>query len=121
MKYDELIKHVRERTGTERAEAERITHAVVQALADRLTGDEARHMLSQLPEPLKSSITVTEHAEALTATKFVERIATELGCPPEEARARVHAVLATLEEALTPGELHDVLVQLPSGYMRLVA
>jgi len=35
MKYDELIKHVRERTGGGRAEAERTTHAVVEAFALR--------------------------------------------------------------------------------------
>jgi uncharacterized protein (DUF2267 family) len=121
MKYDEFIKRVRDRAGiADREEAEQTAFAVVQAIVDRLTGDEARDMLSQLPAPLKSSVTVTETVNRMTANEFVERIAGELGVPPEEARTRVQAVFDTLHEALTPGQFHDVLVQLPSGYLELL-
>jgi uncharacterized protein (DUF2267 family) len=89
-------------------------------LADRLTGDEAKDLLSQLPEPLKESITVTEPATRLTANEFVEIVANGLEISPEEARRRIHAVFTTLRDAITPGELHDVLVQLPSGYIEFL-
>jgi uncharacterized protein (DUF2267 family) len=32
----------------------------------------------------------------------------------------VRAVFDVLQEAVTPGEFHDVLVQLPSGFAELV-
>jgi uncharacterized protein (DUF2267 family) len=34
---------------------------------------------------------------------------------------RIRAVFSVLKEAVTPGELHDVIVQLPSGYFEILA
>ena len=104
----------------QREQAERTAVAVLQALADRLTGDEADDLLAQLPEPLKRSVAVTPQPEQMTANAFVERVADELGLSPEEARERVRGVLDTIREAVTPGEFHDVLVQLPSGCAELL-
>jgi hypothetical protein len=50
------------------------------------------------------------------APALIERVAQELEITPEEARTRARAVLETIREAVTPGELHDILVQLPSGF-----
>jgi uncharacterized protein (DUF2267 family) len=121
MKYDEFMGAVKKRIGAEdRVEAERTALAVLQALSDRLTGDEAEDLLSQLPARLKESIIVTEPATRLTPNEFVELIANALEITPEEARRRVAGVFSVLREAVTPGELHDVLVQLPSGYFELL-
>jgi uncharacterized protein (DUF2267 family) len=53
--------------------------------------------------------------------EFVDRIARELQLPPEEARDRVRAVFGALQEAVTPGELEDVLSQLDREYADLLA
>jgi uncharacterized protein (DUF2267 family) len=122
MKYDELVKHVRQRAGIEdREEAARTVQVVIQALADRLTGDEAEDLLAQLPEPLKSSIVVNPEPEPLTANEFVLWVAEELELPEDDAANRVRAVFEMLRDAVTPGEFHDVLVQLPSGFFELIA
>jgi uncharacterized protein (DUF2267 family) len=39
---------------------------------------------------------------------------------PDGARKLIQAVFETLREAITPGEFHDILVQLPSGYIELL-
>jgi uncharacterized protein (DUF2267 family) len=79
-------------------------------------------LLAQLPEPLKSAVTVSDKSPVkLTAREFVERVADELGIPPEDAEDRIRAVFGVLRDAVTPGEFHDVLVQLPSGYFELLA
>jgi uncharacterized protein (DUF2267 family) len=102
VKYDQMVKAVEERAGiTDRAEAERSLRVVVQALSDRLLGGEADDLLAQLPEPLKSEITVTDEADPMNPQEFVERVAGELGLPEEEARDRVRAVFGTLHEAVT--------------------
>jgi uncharacterized protein (DUF2267 family) len=85
-----------------------------------VTGDEARDLLAQLPGPLKDSVTVTEPATRLTADEFLERVASELDVSTDEARRRVQAVFTTIRDAVTPGEFHDVLVQLPSGFVELL-
>jgi uncharacterized protein (DUF2267 family) len=121
MKYDQVVKEVKDRTEIEdRAEAERTLLVVLQALADRLIGTEAEQLLAQLPEPLKSEVIVDEQPIPMTARDFVEWVASELEIKPEEAEERVRAVFDVLQEAVTPGEFHDVLVQLPSGFAELV-
>jgi uncharacterized protein (DUF2267 family) len=121
MKYDQMVKEVKDRTEIDdRAEAERTLLVVLQALADRLIGTEAEQLLAQLPEPLKSEVIVDEQPVPMTARDFVEWVASELEIKPEEAEERVRAVFDVLQEAVTPGEFHDVLVQLPSGFAELV-
>jgi uncharacterized protein (DUF2267 family) len=120
VKYDKFLREVRDRAGIDREEAERTTVTVLQVLAERLTGEEAEDLLAQLPEPLKSTIVVSEPATRMPANDFVERVASELQISPEEARERISAVFSVLRDAVTPGEFHDVLVQLESGYMELL-
>jgi uncharacterized protein (DUF2267 family) len=122
MKYHEFRKAVEERAGIDDPEeAERTAVVVLQALADRLTGGEADDLLAQLPEPLKSTIKVTEAADPMDPDEFVDRIARELQLPHADARDRVRAVFSVLREAVTPGEFEDVLSQLDREYVDLLA
>jgi uncharacterized protein (DUF2267 family) len=121
MKYDQMVKQVQERAEVDdRAEAEQTLLVTLQGLCDRLTGDECEDLLAQLPEPLKSSVIVSEAPVAMTARDFVEWVASELELTPDEAERRIRATFDVLQEAVTPGEFHDVLVQLPSGFAELV-
>jgi uncharacterized protein (DUF2267 family) len=121
MKYHEFLQAVEQATGVDdRQEAERTAVIVLQALCDRLTGEEANDLLSQLPEPLKHAVAVSPGPAKMNANEFVARIARELQISPDEARARVRGVFAVIQRAVTPGEFHDVVVQLPSGYAELV-
>ena len=52
--------------------------------------------------------------------EFVRRVAQRAHVEPEEARTGAVAVLVTVREAVTSGELHDVLSQLPQEYRELV-
>jgi uncharacterized protein (DUF2267 family) len=119
MKYDEMIGRLRKEAGLEREEAERTLLFVLQSLVDRITGEEADDLVSQLPQELKMAITITPDAEPMASTEFVTLVAGELGVDEEEARRRINAVFHVLKDAVTPGEYHDVLVQLPSGIAEL--
>jgi uncharacterized protein (DUF2267 family) len=119
MNYDQMVARLSKETGMGREEAEETLLFVLQALADRLTGDEAEDLISQLPAELKITITPTPEAEAMSSTGFVELVAGELGVDEDEARRRINAVFHVLKDAVTPGEYHDVLVQLPSGIAEL--
>jgi uncharacterized protein (DUF2267 family) len=122
VKYDKMVKAVEERAGLgDWAEAERTLRVVVQALSDRLLGGEADDLLAQLPEPLKSEITVTPHADPMNPQEFLERVARDLGLPEEEARDRVRAVFPTLHDAVTEGEWEEVVGQLDRKYSELIA
>jgi uncharacterized protein (DUF2267 family) len=90
MQYEEFMTEVARRSGiTDPEEARRAAVTVVQALRDRLTGDEAFDLLAQLPARLKKRITITRAPMPMTPEEFLERVAEELGVSPEEARNRV--------------------------------
>jgi uncharacterized protein (DUF2267 family) len=120
--FDELIRSVDERAAIgDLDEAETTALVVVQALCNRLTGDEAHDLLAQLPSRLKTAVIVSPAAQPLGADEFVQRVAEELELEPDEARTRIRAVFATLREAVTRGEFQDVLEQLDPEYADLLA
>jgi uncharacterized protein (DUF2267 family) len=122
VKYDAIVDRVAERADLpDRVEAERTAVAVLQELCDRITGDEAWDLLAQLPAQLKTALIISPSALPLSVDEFVERVARELEISPEEARPRVRAVFGTLREAVTWGELEDVLAQLDPEYADLLA
>ena len=117
MKFQEFVAKVGKRAGVpDRFEAEKTAATVLQALADRLSGKEARDLLSQLPATLKELVVVSPSAQPLSADEVVQRVANDLDVSPGEARARIRAVFATLREAVTRGEFEDVLEELDPEY-----
>ncbi len=121
MSYDEFVQAVAERASLEQAEAGRTATVVLQALCDRLTGDEAFDLLAPLPARLKTAVTITQAPTRWTPEQFVERVAEQLEIEPDEARERIRAVFATIREAVPLGEFRDVLEQLDPGYADLLA
>jgi uncharacterized protein (DUF2267 family) len=122
VRFGDLIRKVGERAGiSDRFEAERTVVIVLQALSDRLSGKEANDLLAQLPSLLREEIVVSPAPQPITLDELVERVARELAVTPEEARVRVRAVFATLREAVTVGELRDVMQELDPEYADLLA
>jgi uncharacterized protein (DUF2267 family) len=110
---------VRERLGQcDREEAKRGTAAVFRALRDRLTPDEADQVAAQLPGPLKAVWSEGEPAERtplkMDREQFYERVREDVGLiTAPEARWLTLAVFAALKGSLSPGEVEDVMAQLP--------
>jgi uncharacterized protein (DUF2267 family) len=122
MKYEEFIDRVAESAGVSKQEAEALTHAALVTLAERITGGEARDLAAQLPIPLGNPLMpAKEEAEAFSFTEFVRRTAERAGTDPQTAEIAVDAVMATLRDAVTPGEFDDVISQLPEDFKRLAA
>jgi uncharacterized protein (DUF2267 family) len=121
VQYDEFIKSVAEGAGISREDAERLTAATLQTLAERITGGEAEDLAAQLPQELKPYLTgVAEEAERFEVDTFIARVAERAGIDTDQALAHVGAVFATLREAVTAGELDDIAAQLPDGLRDLV-
>jgi uncharacterized protein (DUF2267 family) len=122
VKLQEFVERVAERARiSDRFEAEKTAVVVLQALSDRLTGKEAHDLLAQLPAMFKELVIVSQSAQPLSADEFVRRVSDDLAVSEDEARARIRAVFATLREAVTRGELEDVLAQLDPEYADLLA
>jgi uncharacterized protein (DUF2267 family) len=120
VKYDEFIARVAENVGVSTAEAEQLTFATLATLAERISGREARDLAAQLPKRLQDPLLPAyEEAEGFSFTEFVRRTAVRAGTDAAVAEVAVDAVLATLRDAVTPGEFDDVLSQLPQDFKRL--
>lgn len=57
-----------------------------------------------------------EEAEAFSYDEFVNRVAQRSGRDTEAAEAALDAVMATIRDAVTPGEFEDLLSQLPTEF-----
>jgi uncharacterized protein (DUF2267 family) len=114
------------RTGhqEDRTVVQRATAAVLRALRDRLTTDEADQVFAQLPEELKEVWAEGEEAERepikMKREEFYERVVRDAGLPSKrQARWMILAVFAALKEQISPGEARDVMAQLPKDLKEL--
>jgi uncharacterized protein (DUF2267 family) len=122
MSYDEIIQRVQERAGiADRFDAEGTTIEVLQELCDRLSGNEARDLLAQLPGELQRAVIVSPAPLPVDHDAFIANIARELGISEDDARKRIRAVVGTLREAVSWGEFQDVLEELDPQYADFIA
>jgi uncharacterized protein (DUF2267 family) len=114
-----FYRKVIEETGqASREAAKRATAAVLHALRDRLTPEEATQVAAQLPGELKAVWEVGEgpgrRPVKMHRKEFYERVKTEAGLASlRESRWYTAAVFAALKAQLSPGEAEDVWAQLP--------
>jgi uncharacterized protein (DUF2267 family) len=122
MKYDEFIESVRQRTGLPRPAAATLTHAALRVLGERLSGGEAEDLKAQLPKELQDELAVPREKPALSwgAAEFTRRVAHVADIDEPAAQIGAAAVIATLRDAVTPGEFDDVLSQLGREYAALM-
>ncbi len=122
MRYEEFISSVAQRTGLFEGDAVALTRATLTTLAERISGDEARDLAARLPFPLQDALLpAKEEAEAFSFDEFVNRVAERSRRDSAVSEQAVSAVVATLRDAVTPGQFDDVLSQLPKDFQRLGA
>ncbi|MDN3296405.1 DUF2267 domain-containing protein [Streptomyces ficellus] len=122
MRYDEFLAQVRERGEyADQAEAEQVTQAVLAILAQRITPGEAKDLAAQLPGDLGQALAVGDErqVESYGVEEFLSRVAERTGARPRTAEWDASAVLSTLAETVSGGELNQLLTQLPSGFAAL--
>jgi uncharacterized protein (DUF2267 family) len=112
--------------GVSRETAKRATAAVLHALRDRLTPEEADQAAAQLPTDLKEVWAEGDSADRrpvkMDREEFCERVRWEARLPSmREARWMTLAVFAALKEQISPGEAEDVFAQLPKDLKEMWA
>lgn len=121
MKAHEFYAQVRDRGEYETAdEAERVTTAVLGLLGERLAGGEGKDLAAQLPPELKPPLEgAVSSGQGFGVEEFLSRAAVALGASEETARWDVSAVLSTVAEAVSGGEVNQILTQLQPAYATL--
>jgi uncharacterized protein (DUF2267 family) len=117
MRYDEFLARVRERGEyADQQEAERVVRAVLGVLAGRLNRGEVKDLAAQLPRQAAVALVTDGPPDAFGVQEFLRRVAVATGASEQTAEWDASAVLSAVADAISGGELNDVLTQLPSGY-----
>jgi uncharacterized protein (DUF2267 family) len=100
------------------AEARQVTAAVLRALRDRLTPDEADQAAAQLPRELKvlwrTGARPVRQPLKMHRREFLDRVRREAELKSVgQAALAADAVFAALKEQLSEGEAEDIVAQLP--------
>lgn len=119
---DEFIRRVAEREEVDSDTAERHAHAVFIALARLVRSDEMDELLSELPREyaplLGATVGMPESAppEVVPYEEFIERVQGRAGLDPNTAERATRAVLQTLAERISAGEVEDLIEVLPGEF-----
>lgn len=124
MKYDEFIKHVKSVAQlNSREEAEQATRATLEIIKDRIVGNEAKDLASQLPKELGEFLRGREgeNGQHYDMQEFIARASEKEGVDPTAAVMHVRAVFAVLQDAVSPGEFADFQANFSDDYAELFA
>lgn len=122
VKADEFLAKVQERGEyADQQEARHVTATVLDLLGQRLAGNEPRDLAAQLPAGIDELVPIDEETAGASfgVEEFLARIAARLDGSPQTAEWDASAVLCTTAEAITGGQLNQILTQLQPGYAAL--
>jgi uncharacterized protein (DUF2267 family) len=113
--YDEFLRRVAAREGTDTKTAERHAQAVFRALAQSVDGDELDDVAAELPQDFAPLIAEARRRffRAVDADTFLAKVAEHASISEAEARRVAGAVFETLAERISGGEVDDLEALLP--------
>lgn len=122
MKTTDFVARVRERGQIDSSEAAlQASRATLSILSERLKGGEPQHLAAQLPPGIARFLHTKNAGRGmrLSADEFVRRVGELEGVDPDTARAHARSVIEVLYEAVSEGEMDDVVAQLPADYRQV--
>ena len=122
---EKLLRRVMAETGLQSEEtADKATRSVLIALTGVLSRNEADDMASELPREFKNLVyahlTDAGTAKPVNWGTFFGRVQGDLGLNREEAERITKGVFVALSDAISPGEIEDVLAELPYDLQRIL-
>lgn len=121
MRVDEFLARVRDRGEYHsQEEAEQVTEAVLWVLASRIVPEEAGDLAAQLPAPLDDALRLERgRPEPFDREEFLRRVARQTGARPRTAEWDSSAVLSTVADTVSEGQVGHLLEQLPPDWADL--
>jgi uncharacterized protein (DUF2267 family) len=110
---EEFLRRVAERADVDVPAAERQARAVFTALGQTLSADELHDMASELPKDFTPLLPRGPDVHVLPADEFIRSVAERAGLDRGAARRATDAVLETLAERISGGEVEDLILRLP--------
>lgn len=124
MQTQEFLGHVQNKAHLATlGEAMRATRATLETLAERLGPDEARHLAAELPHEIQLFLVDGSAlmAERFSSDEFLLRVCAREGVDLPKSTHHARAVIDVLTEAVSAGEIDNVMERLPDDYRRLFA
>ena len=122
MQYDQFVGQVQHRAGLPSlGDAVAAIRATLTTLGERLTDEEVDHLAAQLPREIAAYLPwgAPYGPRRMTLDEFFERVSDREGVDLPDAVYHARVVGEVLRDAVSPGELEDVLAQLPEEYATL--
>jgi uncharacterized protein (DUF2267 family) len=110
---DEFIRRVARREEVELETAERDIRAVLLALSRSVSLEEFDDLLPELPKSFAPLLPRGERVDPIAAEEFLRRVAERAGLEAGAALRATGAVLETLAERISGGEVRDLIEELP--------
>ncbi len=120
MDYSEFVDLVQKNSHLpDRADAENATRATLETLGEVLRDSGRDKLASQLPKEMKSFLYLRDY-DLYQLQEFYRRVGARSDSGYYDAAERAKAVMAALSEAITPGQMDEVLAELPDAYKDLL-
>lgn len=117
-----LLRAVERNSGIQdRARAEQAVSVVMGAICRRLTPQEARHLIAQLPSKLHGELMdcLDGPDKRITTGRIVQELARELDVPEGRATDALYAICEVVADSISAGEIDAVRGQLPARMKEL--
>lgn len=129
MQAEEFIDRVEQYgPAIDRESARAATLSTLQALCEHLPYEEGRRLAAQLPEELAEAIDEGRKRkrgdisrQPIELSAFYDKVSRLSGVPHADATGYTRAVMRTLKQAVTDGEITDVALELPPRLDELLA
>lgn len=115
-----FLNRVCELTGFDRDRSEHLVRATLVTLGTRISAGEADDLAAQLPGSFAACLQHESEPSRFGPAEFERRIARIVPLANDQAAPAIRAVFTVLGEAVSDGELRQVLAQLGGGYESLV-
>jgi uncharacterized protein (DUF2267 family) len=120
MDANTFVKRVAELTAFDRDRSALLTRTTLVTLGTRITPGEADDLAAQLPEPLDACVRHESDPCRFKPDEFQRRVARIVPLANEQAQDAIQSVVLVLTEAISDGEVREVLGQLGADYERLL-
>lgn len=120
MHYEDFLERVRKSAGLkDDRQAEIAVRSTLETLGERLHKTEREKLAAQLPNVIKEHLGSRPDHDFFLLEEFYTRVAARAGIRYPHAVEQARAVIEVLKEAVSPGELADVLANLTKDYEEL--
>ncbi|MGW4502263.1 DUF2267 domain-containing protein [Micromonospora sp. NPDC004336] len=123
MRFPLFVDAVSRRSGLSTAQSATIARAVLQTMVERMTGEGSGDPAGHLPDALDGYLAAGPGSgsddgrrPAPGPAQFLREVGERAGVDEATARAGTGAVFATLREAVTVEEFHDMVARLPRDF-----